>query len=122
MDREETKDKCIWYQWGGDYPSSMGARCNSHQEFFYREDDGKLSPSCTNCEFYEEEKKSNPLYEAIKALNDFLEKHPEMKKKQKEIEDILNSVAEEDRLPTIMFLMSLSVRELTEELRKIAVH
>lgn len=52
--KQKTKDDCKWYEWrSGNYPSSMGARCNhkSNNTFFTRSD-GTLTPNCQECKIY----------------------------------------------------------------------
>jgi len=134
---EEPKRTCIWFQpieypygqWGGDYPSFMGARCNKYDKEFVRYSNNssscsRIEPSCETCKFFE--KGRTELEEEEKVLKDFLEKNPAMKKKQQEINNILNLVKEKDRLHTIYLLMAYlaisEIKELTEEIKKLNIY
>jgi len=57
--KEQTLHNCLFYSWGGcitrdysTYPSAYGARCESVNEFFSRDKDGKLEPNCPTCNCY----------------------------------------------------------------------
>ena len=51
--KQETKSDCIYYQTTG-----CGARCKKHNEFFRRESDGTIFPSCENCCLYAKKPKT----------------------------------------------------------------
>jgi len=59
------------------------------------------------------------LEEAKKDLEDFLNKHPHMREKQKEIDRILNNTPDEDRLTVVLMLLAGSQNDLLNALKEL---
>jgi DNA-binding MltR family transcriptional regulator len=63
---------------------------------------------------------SNAVFTAKKALNEFLELHPEMIPQQKKIDEALKKAGNQhNRMETIQSMMILSVIELNNKLQEI---
>jgi hypothetical protein len=61
----------------------------------------------------------NTLQKAIKKRDEFLEKNPNLKALQKEVDNILDKCREEDRLAAINMMMMQKVMELQRETMKL---